>query len=271
MRTVACRLAGLFLIVVVAGPLAAQTPNLPENAIVNAASFAAGVPTAPGSIVSIFGTNFASQLQIASSVPLSTSLGGVSVTFNGSAAAPLFFVSSAQVNAQLPFGLTGSTATVVVRNTAGQSATRTIQIAPFSPAIFTTSGAGTGQGWVLFALEPTVVAGTAPPGSGLGSRAARAGDFLTIYCNGLGAVSPPVPDGQAAPLSEPFSRTTTTPVVTIGGVSATVLFSGPVPGLVGLFQINVQVLPGVPTGNAVPIRISMGGVTSTDQVTMGVQ
>lgn len=257
------------LVLAIAGTLCAQAPNLPDNAVLNAASFRAA--PAPGSIVAIFGTNFASQLQLASTVPLSTSLGGVSVVFNGNIPAPLFFVSGGQINAQLPFGLTGSTATLSVRNSAGESATRTIPIALFAPGIFTTNGLGSGQGWVLFALEPTVVAGTAPAGSGLGSRAATAGDFLTIYCNGLGAVSPPVPDGRAAPTSEPFARTTTQPVVTIGGVPATVLFAGPVPGLVGLYQINVQVPPGVRAGSAVPIQISMGGVTSTDQVTMGVQ
>ena len=91
------------LMVVLLGTLAfAQAPNVSENGVVNAASFAPfgqpGHATAPGSIVSIFGTNFASSLASASTVPLSTSLGGVSVTFN-SVAAPLFFVSSAQINA----------------------------------------------------------------------------------------------------------------------------------------------------------------------------
>src|SRR5213593_1853241 len=96
----------LLLVVAMAGPALAQAPNLPENAVVNAASFIPfgqpGHANAPGSIVSIFGTNFASSLSQSMTIPLSRSLGGVSVTFNN-IQAPLFFVSGSQINAQVPF------------------------------------------------------------------------------------------------------------------------------------------------------------------------
>jgi minor extracellular serine protease Vpr len=270
----------VMLVLAAAGPLRAQAPNLPDNAVVNAASFTPNV--APGSIVAIFGTNFASSLQSASTVPLSTSMGGVSVKFNG-IAAPLFFVSSTQINAQLPNGLTGSTATVAVQNTSGQSQTRTIPIAPLSPSIF---ALGT-QAIVVFALQPTAFAAAPPlqiPGTSLQIPAcpparagdlcampAKAGDFLIIYANGLGATDPGVPEGQGAPSAEPLARTKTQPSVTLGSAPCNVLFSGLVPGLVGLYQINVQVPSGVMTGNAVPLQISMGSVTSSNQITIAVQ
>lgn len=251
----------------------AQAPTLPENSVVNAASFAPfgrpGHASAPGSIVSIFGTNFASSLLQGSSIPLSTSLGGVSVTFNGNIPAPLYLVLPTQINAQLPFGLSGSTATVTVRNGSGESASRTIQIAPSSPAIFTDPPGGVGQGIVVFALEPSVFA--AVPSTRLpNARPAKAGDFLTIYANGLGAVDPAVPDGNAAPSTPPLAATSTEPAVTLGGVPCKVLFSGLVPALVALYQVNVEVPQGVRSGN-VPIQISMGGVTSSDLVTIAVQ
>ena len=248
-------------------PAAAQAPNLPANSVVNAASFAPGVAPAPGSIISIFGTSFASQLQVASSIPLSTSMGGVSVMFNGSIPAPLYFVSQGQINAELPAGLTGSSATIQVRNGSGSSATQTVTIAPFSPSIFTITQQGNGQAIVVFSLEPTVFAGTVPGAPG---RPAKAGDFLTIYANGLGAVSPAVPDGNAAPGTPPLATTTTTPTVTLGGKTCTVLFSGLVPGLVSLYQINIQVPTGVTAGNA-ELLITMGGVTSLSGVTIAVQ
>jgi len=103
------------------------------------------------------------------------------------------------------------------------------------------------------------------------SRPAKSGDFLTIYANALGAVQPAVPDGNAAPATPPLATTTTDPVVTLGGVRCRLLFSGLVPGLVALYQINIEVPSGVAPGNAVPLQISMGGVTSSDKVTIAVQ
>jgi len=79
-----------------------QTPSVPAGGVINAASGASvTAPVAPGSLVSIFGSNLASGLAQADSIPLSTSLNSVSVTFNG-IPAPLLFVSGGQINAQLP-------------------------------------------------------------------------------------------------------------------------------------------------------------------------
>jgi uncharacterized protein (TIGR03437 family) len=264
--------AGILAFFLLAALAQAQAPTVFDNGVVNGASFIPfgkpGHANAPGSIVSIFGTNFASSLAQASTIPLSTSLGGVSVTFS-SIPAPLFVVTSGQINAQLPFELTGSTATIVVSNGAGSSAPKAIQIAPTSPAIFTSNLQGTGQGIVVFALEPTVFAAAASAQIP-SARPAKAGDILTIYVNGLGAVQPAVANGTAAPSSEPLARTATS-TVTLGGIQCQVLFSGLVPGLVALNQINIQVPPGVKAGGAVPLQISVGGVTSSDQVTIAVQ
>src|SRR6202040_4190737 len=51
------------------------------------------------------------------------------------------------------------------------------------------------------------------------------GDILTIYLTGRGAVTPPVNDGDAGQV-DPLSTTVIDPVVKIGGVEATLLFSG---------------------------------------------
>src|SRR5437763_7331827 len=66
--------------------------------IVNAASLSA-VSVSPGSIITIFGTRLATGVAAATDVQHPpTSLGGVSVTIGGSAAA-LFYVSPTQINA----------------------------------------------------------------------------------------------------------------------------------------------------------------------------
>jgi uncharacterized protein (TIGR03437 family) len=54
-------------------------------------------------------------------------------------------------------------------------------------------------------------------------------------------------------------------------VSAPVEFSGLSPQFVGVNQLNVRVPAGVTPGNTVPLQISIGGLTSTNQVTIAVQ
>ena len=96
-----------------------------------------------------------------------------------------------------------------------------------------------------------------------------AGEFISIYCTGLGTVSNQPATGAAAQAS-PLSVTTTIPTVTIGGVAAQVGFSGLTPGAVGLYQVNVQVPAGARTGDAVPVILSIGGATS-NAATIAVQ
>ena len=71
------------------------------------------------------------------------------------------------------------------------------------------------------------------------------------------------PDGNVPPLSG--ANTNVTPVVTIGGVPAQVIFSGLT--FVTVYQVNVIVQPGTPTGDAVPVKISVNGVDSLNPST----
>src|SRR5687767_1218789 len=70
------------------------------SGVLNGASFTQTI--APGAIISIFGTALARGTASASSLPLPTSLEGTSVMVGGQPI-PLFFVSTTQINAQLPF------------------------------------------------------------------------------------------------------------------------------------------------------------------------
>jgi uncharacterized protein (TIGR03437 family) len=83
---------------------------------------------------------------------------------------------------------------------------------------------------------------------GVPTRPAKVGDVLTIWCIGLGPTSPSVADGAPAPSSEPLARLTVTPQVDFGGIPATPAFAGLTPTASGLYQVNVAVPPGVPSG-----------------------
>ena len=126
----------------------AQTPAIDPGRIYNSASFATGQPVAPGSLVSIFGSNFASGITQAKSVPLSTNLANVTVTFDGIAAplAGVFHTSdtaSDQINLQVPFEVlptlppgTSGTAQVIVMRDGVASAPQTVSIAAAAPGVF---------------------------------------------------------------------------------------------------------------------------------------
>ena len=59
--------------------------------------------------------------------------------------------------------------------------------------------------------------------------------------------------------------------MTIGGVAATnLIYSGLAPGLVGLYQLNVQVPAGVAAGDAVEVVVTVGG-NASNPVTIAVK
>jgi len=148
-----------------------SVPAVNSGGVVNSGSYTAqGV--APGSIVSVFGTNLAVSTATASAIPLPTTLSDVtSVTFNNIPAG-LYFVSQNQINAQLPFDVApsdGDTVNIVVTRSAGTSAQQSVTVALASPGIFTTTGNGLGQ---AFAYDNATGAIAAPAGTVVGSSTA---------------------------------------------------------------------------------------------------
>ena len=236
----------------------ALTPaQVPEGSAVNGASFArAPVPVSPGSIISIFGTGLAAETHQVTSLPLPTTLGNVTVRIND-IPAPLFSVSPGQVNAQVPFGISGTTASLTVDNGTSPSAPILLGLAPAVPGIFTTRQDGTGPGAALHS-DGSLVSATAP---------AEAGEVVAIFCTGLGGVTPPLESGQPAPTAA-LTFTLSTPQVTMGGELAEVRFSGLAPGFVGLYQVNARVPDGLAAG---PQLLVMTSGLSSNSVTLAIQ
>ena len=257
----------LFLFLTIAvGTLAAQ-PIIATGGIVEGTSFTGGRAIAPGAVVTIFGSSLSSALQSGDTIPLSTSINNVSVTFNGIPAG-LYFVSAGQVNAQLPWnvlapGSTSGSVSAVVTSNGVPSAPMAVPVNLFSPGIFNIAGFG-----YAIAINPDGSI-AAPVGAvpGLATRPAKVGDALIIYANGLGPVDSPIANGAAS--LDVLRRTTTIPNVTIGGQSAQVLFSGLTPQFPGINQINL-VVPSGAVGSNVPIQIQTGGVTSVTGIIIAV-
>ncbi|MEZ5354506.1 MAG: hypothetical protein R2762_17890 [Bryobacteraceae bacterium] len=239
---------------------ASATPRLVPRGLVHSASFERG-PVAPGSLISIFGANFASAPAVVDTPSLPLSFNGVEVLMAGKPL-PIRYADGQQINAQIPLDIVPNTQQqIVVKTNGALSVPEEFTVAVGEPGIFTKDQSGRGQGWVM---KPDGVT-PAEPGT-----PAIAGEALVIYCTGLGALDTLVGPGQPAP-SSPVARTLAPVAVRIGGVDAAVLFAGLTPGFVGLYQVNVIMPTGVASGDAVPVVVSAQGRSSPDYVTMAVE
>jgi uncharacterized protein (TIGR03437 family) len=184
---------------------------------------------APGTLAAIFGTNLASQTTVSSTLPLPDSLQGTSVIIGGRLA-PMLFVSPGQVNVQVPFELApGQPYQVIVSTPGGLTPPEVINLAGVSPGVAESPG-----GQVIaqhIDSKGTLVSESAP---------ARPGEFIVLYLVGLGLTDTPVASGLASPSSPPADAADM-PSITIDGEDAKILFAGLTPGLVGLYQMDVQV------------------------------
>jgi uncharacterized protein (TIGR03437 family) len=236
------------------------TSDAPQlSGVVSGASFAAGVPLAPGAIVSVFGSQLADASGGASGLPLASTLQGATVVIAGEPA-PIFYASTGQINAAIPFDVTANTSQqVLVTRDTTISVPVAVDVAPAEPAVFLAPVAnGPNQG-SIFAVRTT--AGIQSTFLAEPSSPATAGDTLVIYCDGLGAVDQSIAPGAAAPAS-PAAKTTDQPQVTIGNINSSVAFSGLTPGLVGVYQINAVVPAGITAGDQVPVVVNISGQVS---------
>ena len=217
------------------------TPTTPVPsiaAVTNAGSYTQVF--APGEIVSIFGSQLASSTQPADTVPLPMQIAGVTVTING-VVAPLFYVSSGQLNVQVPYETPVKTSVVLKVTNNGQSASTTFVVVAAAPGIFVSA-----------------------QGAPVPYTAAAQGQVITLYLTGAGAVLPAVADGAAPAAGTPVASLPMPQqavTVSVGGVNAPVQFVGIPVGLVGVLQINYQVPASAPLG-AQPVVVTIGGIAS---------
>jgi uncharacterized protein (TIGR03437 family) len=238
-------------------------PVVNPGGIVNAAGLVSTPLVAPGEFISIFGTNLAPSTAQSLLFPYEMSLAGTQVLLGGQPL-PLEFVSSGQINAVVPYETpVNGFEDLVVEQNGVSSLIETLVVETANPAVFTQNETGQGAGAII-GIQPDGNEFLVTP-----AQPASVGDILSIYCSGLGAVSPAVPDGAAAPLST-LSRTVNPVTVTIGGISAQVQFAGLAPGYAGLYQVNAYVPQGVAAGAAAPVILTTAGVSSSP-VTVAIQ
>ena len=238
-------------------------PVIDAGGVVSAASNTPRQPLAPGSYISVYGENLSLGSNSASSLPLQTELGGTQVILAGKAL-PLNYAGNGQINAIVPFDSPVNTQQqVIVQSGAALSVPEPVVLSSAQPAIFTQDLSGSGPG---------VIVGYKADGSASflidASHPVSTGDYLVIYCTGLGPVDQPVVVGNAGP-SSPLANTLNPVTATIGGQNASVAFAGLAPTLT-VYQVNLIVPPGVTPGGSVSVVLTQAGQQSLP-VTIAVQ
>ena len=172
----------------------------------------------------------------------------------------------------LPTVMVGTIQANILYNNAGQIAIEIPVLAPLGPTTVTVTVSG-----VASNTFPITIVQYAPGlrssdganglavcarqnGSGVTlANAPNAGESITCEGYGWGPTNPVVPDGDNGP-SNPRAVTITTPVVTVGGLGATVSFSGLEPQFQDIYDVTFTV-PAVAAGLQ-PLTLQIGGVTS---------
>jgi uncharacterized protein (TIGR03437 family) len=232
-----------------------QPPPLvvaPPLTVANAASLMAG-PVAPGELVTILGMGLGPQAGVGGTYDasglLANQLAGTEVRFDG-VPAPLLYAQASQINAQVPYTVSGNgTTRMEVFYQAESVGTLDLTVTANVPAVFST----------IVQQDGTYNSQTNP---------APHGTFLTLYATGDGIEYGP--DLAGLPAAAPYPFPVLPVTVTLAGMAAEVTYAGSAPGLVGILQVNARV-PGsfVPSG-AVPLILTVGTVQAP-AVTVWVQ
>jgi len=97
-----------------------------------------------------------------------------------------------------------------------------------------------------------------------GQSPVSVGGYVFVYGTGFGALGLVGSDG--------LQRLTSPVTASIGGVPAQVTYAGAAPGYTsGLQQINVLIPENAALGIAVPIQLSVAGVSAQSGVTIAIQ
>lgn len=198
------------------------------------------LPVAPGMIATLFGTFPGVDTASVAALPIAKQLGNARVVVN-QIPSPLFYVSSTQINFQVPKATPTAGGTVIqVEDTRTDRilAITFVDTARALPGAFE-AGARNGN---LVSLAATNQDGKA----NTQANPAKVGTIVSLYLTGQGLIDNMPDDGVPAPGALP---TPVAPDVFMNGVKATVQYSGLAPGFVGLWQVNAQV-----PDNSVPVN-----------------
>ena len=230
-----------------------DTPVIIPGQVVNAASYLGSI--APGGLATLYGNNLADGTYQVSAAPnFPTSAGGVTVSVDG-VNAPLIYVSTTQINFQIPWETApGAAVNVkVTRNGIDSQAEQITIAATAAPSLFLSEFTN-GVAWVTGTRCETI------------QCPVRAGVEYVLWGNGFGPKNAAQQDGVPAafngsltPLEVPGGPDSCQLI--IGGQAAGVVYCGAAPGEI-IDQLNFVYPSGVSTASPfVDASLTIHGVT----------
>ena len=260
-----------FVVVVVLFVRADAGPLSSCRGAVNGATFDGTTPLTPNLITSLFGSQYATEVLAATTLPLPTNMAGIQVIVDGIEAS-LFFVSGTQINFQMPPQVTLGEKFLQVFRDGAPGNRITVNVAPRSAGLFLFGRAFYGA--IANATQNNFPLPTRFSTPGFDTAPARPGDAIVIFATGLGAVDANLTAGEAASGS-PLINAIDVPLVNFGGLVfgavGTPFFTGLAPGFVGLYQVNVIVPVNVADTDRVPLILEYPDGTMSNTVEIAVQ
>ena len=217
--------------------------------VLNAATLLAGA-IAPGEIITLMGAG----------IGATPAQADVHLLFEG-LPAPILYAGPNQINAVVPYGVSGTDSAHLQLTTGGQDIARfDLLVVEASPGIFTLDASGIGPGAIL---NQDLTVNTP-------SNPAEPGSLITLFAHGAGQTNPPGIDGQ---ISESILPEPLLPVsAQIAGLDAPVQYAGAAPGMIaGVLQVNCLVPLSAPPGYSVPIVLAVGQTASQNGVTLAIK
>jgi uncharacterized protein (TIGR03437 family) len=238
-----------------------QAPSYTSAGIVNASDYSPG-PFAPGSVISLFGSNlsrsaYALQASDIQFPYLPTMLNYTQVIVDNSPVA-LFYVSPTQINFMVPAGDGVGQMTVQVVREGLAGPVIALPVLNAAPALFVW-----GANYALAThADYSLVTEAAP---------AQPGEIVVLFATGLGKTAPNPGIGEIPTYSAPIVNLATLQVTFAGTpLDPTLIkYAGVTPGSAGLYQINLQIPSNPPSDPA--IQITLAGQTSAAGLKLPVQ
>jgi len=237
-------------------------PALSPGGTLNNFNPVLAAPLAPGTITQVYGSHLATSNASPNVLPLPTIFNNTSALV-GANKAPLFYLSSGQVNLLIPTDTVPNQQLPLVLNVNGAyTLPVTVDIVPAAPGVLS---ANDGPNPPSVQNGAHLVAQHASDFSMVSSsNPAKPGETLVMYLVGMGATNPPVASGAASP-SATLAIVTNQPAVSVGSQPATVSFAGLTPGFVGLYQINFEV-PQSASAGELQVTVTQNGVAANPTV-----
>ena len=242
-------------------------PSLLARNIVSAASRTTGA-IAPGELVFLFPSGAGPRTIAggdAGSDGKTPTLAGQTRVLFGGIPAPIIYAAEKQIAAVVPYEVQGAARTqVVVEYRGSKSVPVSVPVSATAPALFTRDQSGKGQASMLnqtgccnSELNPAL------PGS-----------VAILFATGAGQTNPPGINGYLVPIGKVSGYAVPRQAVrvTVGGKAAEVLYAGAAPNFVaGVLQVNFRIPRDAPSGDAIPLVLTVGNASSPDNVTMALR